>query len=163
MTGSAPQSDTGRARAFLDANVQPGFSLIEMMIALAIAGILFFVALPGYQYAVLKSTRASARAALLDVMSRQEQYVVNNKRYGTALAEIGLPEPYYIDNKGEAVGAALSSYRVSLDVLDGAYLGVTARPMNRQASDSGCLAFSLSVIGARAVTGTLSASPGDCW
>lgn len=142
---------------------QPGFSLIEMMVALAIAGILFFVALPGYQYAVLKSTRAVARAALMDVMSRQEQYIVTNKRHGTRLAELGLPESYYLDNKGEAASAEDSVYRVDLDLVDGAYQGVTARPVNRQAADTDCMAFSLSAIGIRAVSGSLSASPGECW
>ena len=53
-----------------------GFTLVEMLVALAIAGILFFVALPGYQYAVIKSTRAAARGALLDIVSRRSSILL---------------------------------------------------------------------------------------
>ena len=137
MSDSLPESGPGGARSYLGQGRQVGFSLIEMMVALAIAAILLFVALPAYEHAVVKSTRAAARMALLDVMSRQERYIVNNKRYGTVLGELGLPDPYYIDGKGDAVAPGLSAYLVSLDLVCGTYRGVTARPLNRQARDSG--------------------------
>jgi len=140
-----------------------GFSLIEMMVALAVAGILLFVALPGYQYAVLKSTRAAARATLMDVISRQEQYFVNNKRYALSLGALGLPDPYHVDSRGEGVEPARAAYRISLDLPDGEYNGALAEPVNRQANDRACMAFSLSRLGTRAVSGALEANPAGCW
>ncbi len=142
---------------------QSGFSLIEMMVALAVAGILFFVALPGYQYAVIKSSRMAARATLLEVMALQEQYFVNNKRYALSLGSLGLPDTYYVDSQGEVVETGSASYQITLDLLEGSYNGATALPVNRQAGDSACMAFSLSRLGIRAVSGTLSANPADCW
>lgn len=143
--------------------MQPGFSLLEMMVALAVAGIVFSVALPGYQNAVLKSGRSAARASLLEVLARQEQFFVNNKAYATRFDSLGLPDPYFVDSRGDAVAMSSATYRVKLDVLDGSYSGVTAAPVNRQADDAACMAFSLSRIGIRTVSGTLSARPAECW
>ena len=163
MSDSLPKSGPGGARSYLGQGRQVGFSLIEMMVALAIAAIQLYVALPAYEHSVVKSTRAAARMALLDEMSRQERYIDNNNRYGTDLGELGLPDPYYIDGKGDAVAPGLSAYRVSLDLVGGTYRGVTARPLNRQARDSGCMSFSLSTVGIRTVSGSLSGNPRDCW
>lgn len=140
-----------------------GFSLLEMMVALAVAGILFFVALPGYQTAVIKSGRAAARAGLLEVAARQEQFFVNRKQYAVGLESLGLGEPYYIDSQGEAVARAAAVYRLTLVIADGSYLGAMASPVNRQREDTACATFSLSRTGIKAVTGDLSASPADCW
>lgn len=140
-----------------------GFSLIEIMVALAIAGILYFVALPGYQYALVKSGRVAAEASLMDLSARQEQFFVSNKQYAIDLASLGLPDPYYVDSQAEAVGRAPAVYRVDLDLVDGAYEGATAWPVNRQAADKACMAFSLSRLGIRAVSGAFSSSPSECW
>ena len=142
---------------------QSGFSLLEMMVALAVAGILFFVALPTYQQAVLKSTRAAARATLLEVIARQEQYFANNKHYALSLGAIGLSDPYHVDNQGGASNPQTAAYRIQLELDEGEYLGARAVPVNRQARDRRCMAFSLSRLGLRAVSGTLSESPRDCW
>jgi type IV pilus assembly protein PilE len=148
---------------YLVARALAGFTLIEMMVTLMIAGILFFVALPGYQYAVIKSTRAAARAILLDVTSRQEQFFVNHKRYAVTLESLGLPQDTFIDGQGEAVGQQSAAYHVSLELLDGVYSGVQAAPLNRQAADSVCMTMSLSSIGVRSVSGSLALEPARCW
>ena len=138
-----------------------GFTLIEMLVALVIRGILVFVALPGYEYAVVKSTRASARGALLDLVSRQEQYFVNHKRYATTLVQLGLPENLYVDAQGDVVDRGSAAYQIRLELDNGSYSGVQAAPLHGQSADTACMTFSLSRIGVRAVTG--AQSPGDCW
>ena len=140
-----------------------GFSLLEMLVALAIAGILLAVALPGYEHAVRKSTRAAARATLLDVMSRQEQFFVNNKRYASAFGALGLPDNYYIDAQGQPAVPASAVYRIELALPGGSYDGAIAHPLNRQASDRACMAFSLSSTGVRSVSGALESDPRACW
>jgi type IV pilus assembly protein PilE len=147
----------------VDWREQAGFSLLEMMVALVVAGILFFVALPTYQQAVFKSTRTAARATLLEVIARQEQYFVNYKRYASDLAALGLPQPYHVDNQGGASSPANAAYRISLELTQGHYSGALAAPVNSQAGDRNCMAFSLSRLGVRAVSGTASARPGECW
>ena len=134
-----------------------------MMMVLVIAGIIYFVALPGYQYAVLKSTRMAARAALMELAGRQEQYFVNHKRYATELGSLGLPENFYVDRQNQLADSGSASYRITLDLEDGVYRGMTANPLNGQADDHACLAFSLSRLGVKAVSGTSFSTPGACW
>jgi len=142
---------------------RPGFSLVELMAVLAIAAALLLVALPGYQYVVMKSTRAAARHTLMDVTARQEQYFVNTKHYAVSLADLGLPQDYHIDAQGEVVTREAATYRISLELADGGYSGVRATPLNRQAADLDCLVFTLSQLGIRAVSGRLAATPARCW
>ncbi len=142
---------------------QRGFSLIELLVALAIASILLFLAMPGYQAVILKSNRAAARGVLIGVMSRQEQYFVNNKAYATSLDSLGLPVPYFIDRQAASVAASAAIYRIELNIVADAYDGVTATPVNRQTDDRACLAFAINRLGVRRVTGALSATPADCW
>ena len=58
-----------------------GFTLIELMIALAIVGILSAVAFPAYKYQIRKGNRAAAEAAIMDIANRQQQYLLNNRAY----------------------------------------------------------------------------------
>ena len=140
-----------------------GYTLLEMMMVLVIAGVLYFIALPGYEYALLKSTRAVARSILFDVTARQEQYFINHKRYATSMASLGLPQPYYISAQAEAVQQTAAAYRVELEIDAGAYVAVQAIPLNRQAADSNCMTYRLTRIGVRTVSGTQAGSPSTCW
>ena len=58
-----------------------GFTLIELMITVAIVGILASIALPAYTDSVLKSRRAEGRTALLDLLQQQERYMTQRNTY----------------------------------------------------------------------------------
>ena len=58
-----------------------GFSLIELIIVVAIIGILTSIALPQYSLYVIRANKAAAKAVLIEIASRQEQYVVQNLGY----------------------------------------------------------------------------------
>lgn len=60
-----------------------GFTLIELMITVAVIGILASIAYPSYQESVRKSKRAEGRVALLQVLQQQERYMT---QYNTYLA-----------------------------------------------------------------------------
>ena len=72
----------GRRRSF-------GFSLIEMMVAASVSGVLASVAYPSFTGSVQKSRRSEALVALLDVQQMEERFRSNGNRYGS-LAEIGV-------------------------------------------------------------------------
>lgn len=72
---------------------QKGFSLIELMIAVVIVGILAAVAFPSYQSYVVKSNRAAAQAFMADVENRQKQYLLDARSYAANLTTLGMAAP----------------------------------------------------------------------
>jgi len=70
-----------------------GFSLIELMVAVVIVGILAAVAFPSYQSHLVKGNRAAAQAFMLDVENRQKQYLLDARSYAADLATLGMAMP----------------------------------------------------------------------
>lgn len=60
---------------------QFGFSLIELMIVVAIVGILAAVAYPAYTSSIQKGRRAQARTAILELLQQQERYMTQRNTY----------------------------------------------------------------------------------
>lgn len=69
---------------------QRGLTLIELMITVAIVGILASVAYPSYESYVRKSRRSAAQQAMLEISSKQEQYLLDARSYTTTLGSSGL-------------------------------------------------------------------------
>lgn len=70
-----------------------GFTLIELMIAVAIIGILAALAYPSYQNSVIKGNRASAKSFLMEVVQRQQQYLLDKRAYAGDVATLGVTVP----------------------------------------------------------------------
>lgn len=70
-----------------------GFTLIELMITVAIVGILAAIAYPSYQDQIRKSHRTDGKTKLLEVAQRQERYYTDNNTYATDLTLLGYSIP----------------------------------------------------------------------
>lgn len=104
-----------------------GFSLIELMIVVAIIGLLAAIAYPAYTSSVLKGKRAEGRAALLELMQQQERYFSQTGSYmtftagatgsnGTTQAGSGVTIPFKTTSGSNASNAA---YRLSASQCGG--------------------------------------------
>ncbi len=70
-----------------------GFTLIELMIAVAIVAILVAVALPSYRDYILRGQLSDARNLLSSSAARLEQFYQDNRNYGSSGAACGLAMP----------------------------------------------------------------------
>lgn len=73
--------------------LQKGFSLIELMVVVAIVAILTSVAVPAYQDYVIRGKLMEAISTLSDLRIRMEQYYQDNKNYGSTSTTCGLAMP----------------------------------------------------------------------
>jgi type IV pilus assembly protein PilE len=74
----------------------PGFTLIELMITLAVIAILSTVAYPSYQEHVRRGIRSQGQQFLMDLAQREEQYFLDQRAYatgGTALTSLNMTVP----------------------------------------------------------------------
>ncbi|MEP7083153.1 MAG: prepilin-type N-terminal cleavage/methylation domain-containing protein [Betaproteobacteria bacterium] len=66
-----------------------GFTLIEMLIAVAVLALLATIAYPGYVGFKVRANRAAAQAFILDLASRQQLYFLDARSYAATLAQLG--------------------------------------------------------------------------
>ena len=107
-----------------------GFTLIELMVAVAIIGILAAIALPNYQQYIIRGNRAAAQAEMQDIASRQQQFLLADREY----ADIGK-----LNASGYTVSPDVSDkYTLSI-VTDNAatppIFTITMTPKGSQVSD----------------------------
>jgi type IV pilus assembly protein PilE len=127
-------------------SIQSGFTLIELMIAVAVVAILTTVAYPSYTQHLRKSHRADAQSTLMALASRQQQFLLDTRAYAATVDALNVPVPPNVANH----------YNVSLALGAGAAptFTLTAAPRGGQAADR-CGTLTLDNTGAKA--------PNGCW
>lgn len=122
-----------------------GFTLIELVITVAIVAILAAIAWPSYESHVLRTNRSAAKAQMLDIAAREQQFMLVNRSYA---------DKDTLQNNGYALPSDVSThyiYSITLVASPAAYT-ITFTPQGRQASDG---TLTLSSDGTR--------SPADKW
>lgn len=70
-----------------------GFTLIELMIAVAVVAILAMIAIPTYNAQMVKGRRSSAEAVLLDIAQREQQYMLDARSYAYSTTALNTTTP----------------------------------------------------------------------
>jgi len=135
-----------------------GFTLIELMITVAIIAILAAVALPSYQEYVRKSRRADAQSFMSEVVARQQHWLVDRRAYAESITAAPSASPAGL---GLTIPANVSSYYdVTIATNNGASpptFTVTGAPTGSQASEK-CGTLTINQSGTKTASGS-----GTCW
>jgi type IV pilus assembly protein PilE len=144
-------------------NAQSGFSLIELMVVVAIIAIISAFAYPSYDRYVIKTKRSVAQNALLQVADRQQQFFMDNKSFAANMTNLGFPaNPYVVDDNGTptVAGDGDAVYSLSLSNVTATTWTATAAPLNTQLSrDTYCGSLSITQTGAKGKSGASD----ECW
>lgn len=130
-----------------------GFTLIEVMIAVAIVGILASVAYSSYQDSVTRSRRAEGKAVIMDLANRMERYFIDNNSYtGATIANV----------RGGNAMSENGWYQLSISAVAATTYTIQAAPQNSQATkDATCGSLILNQANSRTISGAGNAQ--DCW
>lgn len=127
-----------------------GFTLIEVMVVVAIIGILASIALPSYQQHVLHTHRSAAKACISQHAQFMERYYTTNMTYVGANPVLGC----------RAEGNLNTRYTIAVNVGGPRAYAITATAISTQLRDAECGNLTLDQAGAKGATGT---DPGSCW
>lgn len=129
-----------------------GFTLIELMIVVAIVAILASIALPSYQDSVRKSRRADAKSALMQAAQFMEKNYSLAQRYDKTSSGATIALPF----SQSPVDGGTAHYAISLDSVAAQTFTLKADPQGAQASDV-CGDLTLDNTGAKTASAT------GCW
>lgn len=114
-------------------NHQKGFTLMELMIAVAIVGILSAIAYPAYQEYLYKTRRSDGQAALMNLSTYMEHYYTENNTYASAtLSALGLTNT-----------SQQGYYTVAITSSSATAYTLTATPVSPQTGDTTCPTLTL--------------------
>ncbi len=143
-----------------------GFSLIELMVTVAIATILIAIAVPSYRYEVRKSRRTDAKTALLDLAGLEERYFsTNNGTYTAVAANLGYTGTFPVTIGSGYYQVAAPTVVAGTTTAVATYT-VTATPVagTDQANDTTCASFTVTNTGSQTSLNSANQdTTSTCW
>jgi type IV pilus assembly protein PilE len=128
-----------------------GFSLIELMLVIALIGILTSIILPTYHHHLTRARRTNATIALTEIASRLEQYYAKNTTYsGAKIDDLSINDNGYKGFYTMAIKADTNTYLIEAD------------PIGTQAmEDASCGTLSVDQNGSKKISGNSNLA--SCW
>jgi len=110
-----------------------GFTLIELMIVVAIIGVVSAIAFPSYNAYMIQSRRGDAMRSLARIADLQERYYLQNNTYATTLALLNVTSPI----------TPLGYYTLTIPTANVTGFTITATAIDIQVADIKCLTLSI--------------------
>ncbi len=136
-----------------------GFTLIELMITIAVIGILAAVALPSYQEHVRRTNRAEAKGILLEMAQLLERNFTEANRYDLKSDATNFTLPV---TQSPKTGTAKYTIQLSPGTLTRNTYTLEAVPTGAMSNDA-CATLTLTHTGIKGVSGNPSLVASDCW
>ena len=131
---------------------QLGFSLIEVMIAMAVVAILSSIALPAYQEQIRTGKRTEAQNLILEIASKEQRFHSDNMQFTNNLVNLGYPNPLTTES---------GAYTITIVTAGGgASFTITATADANQTKDN-CGNLTLTNTGVKGKSGTKALA--ECW
>lgn len=141
---------------------QHGFTLIELMIVVAVIAILAAIGYPSYRDYVRRSHRAEGKSELMNAAALQEKFFSNNNTYTTDMTALGLDntDPAVTENAYYSIDAAACGG----ETIATCYV-LTATAQGGQSDDSKCTSMTIDSRGTKGGTGAQCdcATAQTCW
>jgi len=135
-----------------------GFTLIEMMVTVAIVAIIAVIALPSFRGQILKSRRTDAKVTLSETAQRLERcYTEYNTYLYNATSAPGCPRTADLAGKSKYFGFTLAV------AASGLTYTLTATATGGQLDDKKCKTFTLKQTGEQGSTNASNAASTACW
>jgi type IV pilus assembly protein PilE len=150
-----------------------GYSLVELMIVVAIIAVLGAIAISSYTSYVVKTNRAAAEGCLSQYANYMERYYTTYLSYsttpasgstaGTPNAAIGSPSPMVLDCA--STGQTGNNYSYSVPAPTATTYTIDATPINAQLTrDTQCATLTINQLGQRTAAGSTSTTLlAQCW
>jgi len=147
------------ASAYLRAATQQGSSLLELIVALIIVGLLATLALPSYQRHVMRMRRSEAHGVLLELATAQELHYLQQGRYAQDdLLAVARPA-----GLGLARRSQHGWYQLAITGADAIGFVATATASDTQAADFECTILGIDALGQRFALRAGGGSSAVCW
>jgi type IV pilus assembly protein PilE len=129
--------------------LQAGFTLIELMITVALVAILATIAVASYNSQMLKSRRTEAKTALLDLAGREERFMSTQGKYSNLPSDLGYPGTAWPQQLASGYYAIAVSNLVAATSTQPAAFTLTASAVanSAQAKDTNCYTLSVDSLG----------------
>jgi type IV pilus assembly protein PilE len=156
-------------RSSPQSSAMTGFTLVELMVTLVVAAILFAIAIPAYQNQIRESRRTEAKTGVLDLAGREETLYSTQNLYSLVPLTLGYGAgafPLAVGSNYYTVNVQVPNPNAIVTVPPTPSFLITATPVagSSQALDAACQSFSVDQLGNRTALDSGGAdNTRTCW